>query len=141
MPFSIDPQPEENELECARCGAHFFYELTRCPECGVNIYEPDEEKDDEFADRSKQGNGLVSRIRNIFRRVFGKPYSAEDIFGDALNQAMLYDDLLQKVGGDHLVIERLVDFEKQQKPNGTRMVWLQNAIRRWERDNRIERHL
>jgi hypothetical protein len=141
MPFSIDPQPEENELECARCGAHFFYELTRCPECGVNIYEPDEEKDDEFADRSKQGNGLVSRIRNIFRRVFGKPYSAEEIFGDALNQAMLYDDLLQKVGGDHLVIERLVDFEKQQKPNGTRMVWLQNAIRRWERDNRIERHL
>ena len=46
MPTSIDPQPAEDELECARCGAYFYYELTRCPNCGVNIYEPEDEEDD-----------------------------------------------------------------------------------------------
>ena len=42
MPTSLDPLPGENEIECARCGAVFFYELTRCPNCGVNLYEPDD---------------------------------------------------------------------------------------------------
>jgi hypothetical protein len=34
-----------NDLECPHCGATFHYELTRCPNCGVNIYFPDEEED------------------------------------------------------------------------------------------------
>ena len=42
MPTSLDPLPGENEIECARCGAVFFYELMRCPNCGVNLYEPDD---------------------------------------------------------------------------------------------------
>jgi hypothetical protein len=46
MPTSIDPQPEEDELECARCGAHFYYGLTRCPNCGVNLYEPEDENEE-----------------------------------------------------------------------------------------------
>ena len=41
MPTSLDPLPGENEIECANCGAIFFYELTRCPKCGVNLYEPE----------------------------------------------------------------------------------------------------
>jgi hypothetical protein len=45
MPISITPPPGEDELECAQCGAYFYYELTRCPNCGVNIYEPDPEDD------------------------------------------------------------------------------------------------
>ena len=39
----------DNELECPHCGAKFHYELTRCPNCGINIYFPDEEEDDEFS--------------------------------------------------------------------------------------------
>ena len=32
MPTSIDPQPGENEFECARCGAYFHYELNSLPQ-------------------------------------------------------------------------------------------------------------
>jgi hypothetical protein len=28
----------DNEIECPRCGASVYYELTRCPECGLNFY-------------------------------------------------------------------------------------------------------
>jgi hypothetical protein len=49
MPTSITPPPADDEVECARCGAYFYYELTRCPNCGVNVYEPDPE-DDEYWD-------------------------------------------------------------------------------------------
>lgn len=133
MPTSIDPQPKEDETECARCGAYFFYELTRCPECGVNIYEPDEENEYE---RNSSGekytqNNIYEKVKDFIQRVLGKPYSADDVFGDGLNQAILYNDILQKVSGDHTIVERLVEFEKKQKPGGNRMIWLQNAIERW----------
>lgn len=134
MPFSIASQPEENEIECARCGAYFDYELTRCPECGVNIYEPDEEYEIE----TKQ-NKFLSGIKNLFRKIFKKPYSAEEIFGDSLTQANLYANLLRKVGGDENVLERLVNLEKENLPNGNRKLWLKNAISRWERDNRTHK--
>lgn len=49
MPTSITPPPADDEIECARCGAYFHHELTRCPNCGVNVYEPDPE-DDEYLD-------------------------------------------------------------------------------------------
>ena len=35
-------ESEYNETECARCGGVFHITLTRCPHCGVNIYEPDD---------------------------------------------------------------------------------------------------
>jgi len=38
-----------NDLECPHCGATFHYELTRCPSCGVNIYNPEDEEDGEFS--------------------------------------------------------------------------------------------
>jgi len=38
-----------NDLECPHCGATFHYELTRCPNCGVNIYFPEDEEDGEFS--------------------------------------------------------------------------------------------
>jgi len=38
-----------NELECPHCGATFHYELTRCPNCGVNIYFPEDEEDGEYS--------------------------------------------------------------------------------------------
>ncbi len=42
MPISIDPLPADDEIECGRCGAIIFHELTRCPKCGVNLYEPND---------------------------------------------------------------------------------------------------
>lgn len=35
----------DNEIECARCGEIFSINLTRCPNCGVNLYEPDDGTD------------------------------------------------------------------------------------------------
>jgi hypothetical protein len=40
------------------------------------------------------------------------------------------------VGGDRSAAERLIDYEKRQSPDATRLTCLQNAIQRWERENR-----
>jgi hypothetical protein len=140
MPFSLDPQPKEDEIECGRCGALIYYGLTRCPECGVNLYEPEEEVDEDVAqERGREHSprkAIFSRLEAFFRRLTRRPYSAEEVFGDALDQASLYGELLRKVGGDHQVTERLIQFEQTQSPDGNRYLWIQNAIRRWERDNR-----
>jgi hypothetical protein len=53
-----------------------------------------------------------------------------------MKEASLFDDLLRKVGGDRSVVERLIEYERQQKPNATRLTCLQNAIGRWENENR-----
>ena len=49
-----------NELECPHCGATFHYELTRCPNCGVNIYFPEDEEEGEF---SKALSSFVDAFR------------------------------------------------------------------------------
>jgi predicted nucleic acid-binding Zn-ribbon protein len=137
MPTSIDPPPADDEIECARCGAHFYYELTRCPNCGVNLYEPDDEPDRERPQKSlPRQSGLLAWLDGFFRQITRRPYPADELFGAAINQAELFNNLLRKVGGDRSTVERLVDFERQQSPKGNRMVWLENAVRRWEKDNR-----
>lgn len=138
MPTSIDPPLADDEIECARCGAHFYYELTRCPECGVNLYEPEDEIDPQ---RSSSGSpsgsqGIRARLDGFFHRLTNKPYAADELFGTAINQAELFNNLLRKVGGDRSAAERLIAFEQQQTPRGNRITWLKNAIRRWEQDNR-----
>jgi hypothetical protein len=129
MPTSIDPQPAENEFECANCGGYFYYELTRCPHCGINIYPP---KEDTVGPASQKS--LFGRIRDAFHRLFNRPYSAEDVFGDALDASILYNDLLQKVGGDHSVVKRLIEFEQNRAPGSTRKAQLQSAIIHWQSD-------
>jgi predicted nucleic acid-binding Zn-ribbon protein len=140
MPTSIDPPPADDELECGRCGAHFYYELTRCPNCGVNIYEPDENSDQNYSTSSrapgKPRKGLGARLDGFIRRFTKKPYAVDELFGASINQAELFDNLLVKVGGDREKVERLIEFERQQYPQGNRLVWLKDAIQRWERDNR-----
>ncbi|NIS80863.1 MAG: hypothetical protein GTO14_11785 [Anaerolineales bacterium] len=140
MPISIDPQPRENEVECARCGAYFYYELTRCPNCGVNIYEPDDDADED-GDRLIESppahrEGVLATITGFARRLFGKSDLAEELFATSEDQTVLYNDLLQKVGGDHATVERLITFESKRVPDGNRTEWLRQAIWRWERDNR-----
>ncbi len=135
MPTSIDPPLADDEIECARCGARIHIESTRCPNCGVNLYEPD----DEETSRPGPGpsrKGVGARLEDLFRRAFHKPYAADELFGAAINQAELFNDLLRKVGGDRAAAERLIEFEKQQNPTGIRTTWLASAIQRWERDNR-----
>ena len=65
-----------------------------------------------------------------------KPYPADELFGAALNQAELFNNLLLKAGGDRPTAERMVEYERSLLPRANRLVWLQNAIRRWEKDNR-----
>jgi hypothetical protein len=131
MPISLDPQPAENEIECGRCGAYFHYELTRCPNCGVNIYEP--EADQELSRAPTRRENWFSAL---IRRLTKKPHPADELFGAAIDQAGLFNNLLAKVGGDRAAAERLVEFERQKNPQGNRIVWLNQAIQRWERDNR-----
>jgi hypothetical protein len=140
MPMSIDPSPAEDEVECGRCGAHIYYELTRCPKCGVNLYEPDDETDQDhpqkpFSVNSSQ-RGIFATLDGFFRRLTKRPYPVDELFGTAINQAELFDNLMLKVGGDRHTVERLIDFERQKLPRGNRIIWLENAIRRWEQDNR-----
>jgi hypothetical protein len=140
MPFSLDPQPQEDEIECGNCGALIYYGLTRCTECGINLYEPEAdaegEAEDGLWDDSLPRRGFLTRLVDLFRELTGRPFSAEEVFGDSLDQATLYGELLRKVGGDPEVVERLIQFERKQTPDGSRFQWIQNAIRRWDRDNR-----
>jgi hypothetical protein len=85
---------------------------------------------------SKSQNGIGARLDGFIRRFTKKPYAVDELFGASINQAELFNDLLIKVGGDHEKVERLINFERKQFPQGNRMLWLNNAIQRWERDNR-----
>jgi hypothetical protein len=136
MPSSIDPPLRDDELECGHCGTHFYYELTRCPNCGVNIYEPEDESDP-ASDRSSGQYNLAARIDGFIRRFTRKPYPVEELFGASIDQAELFENLRMKVGGDRDQVERLVEFERHQHPQGNRLSWLTSAIQRWERDNRV----
>ena len=75
-------------------------------------------------------------IESVLRRLRGEPDAAEELFTGAMREAILFDDLLRKVGGDRSVVERLIDFERKKKPDATRLTCLQNAISRWENENR-----
>ncbi len=138
MPFSLDPQPAENEIECANCGALIPDDVGRCPNCGINLYEPEHEP--ELIRRQPPKTRRASRLDKLLeplKRLLGKPSPAEELFGAFLRQQSgLYNDLLLKVGGDPQAVERLVEFERQLLPRATRTEWLRNAIARWERDNR-----
>jgi len=141
MPISIDPPPADDELECGRCGAHFHYELTRCPNCGVSVFgsEADEDTPDRVLPsvRARRRDGLGARATAFLRRLTRQPDPADELFGAAVDQAQLFDALLSKVAGDRAAAERLVDYERSVAPAGNRLAWIGAAIHRWERDNRV----
>lgn len=139
MPNRFEPPPDDSEIECARCGARFYYELTRCPNCGVDLYEPEDDDEIETEGNSPFGTDrsrIGARLNDLIHRITKKPYAVDQLFGASINQADLFDALLAKVGGDLAKAERLIEFERQRSPQGNRMIWLRNAIGRWERDNR-----
>ena len=134
MPISLTPPPKDDEVECGNCGAYIYHGLVKCPSCGVYLDEPNEpaEAHPKFQPKSK----LTLMIESLMRKLRGEPHIAEDLFSGILRQKELFDDLLRKVGGDASVVERLIEYEKQLKPGATRLSCLQNAIQRWEQENR-----
>jgi len=135
MPTSLTPPPKDDETECGNCGAYIYHGLMKCPNCGVYLVDPvDTEAEERPKFHSKSKFALV--IESVMRKIRGEPHPAEELFTGALREAAMFDDLLRKVGGDRSVVERLIEFERKQKPNATRLTCLQKAIHRWEQENR-----
>lgn len=134
MPTSIDPLPKDDEVECGNCGAYIYYDLVTCPNCGIYLIEPpDTEAEERPSLRPK--NRFALWIESVWWKIRGEPHIAEELFVGAMKEASLFDDLLHKVGGDRSTAERLIAYEQAQSPGAPRVVNLQNAIRRWEKDN------
>ena len=135
MPTSLTPPPADDETECGNCGAYVYQGLLKCPNCGVYLIDPvDTEPEKRPSVRPKSKLSLA--IESLVRKLRGEPHVAEELFTGAMKEAVLFDDLLRKVGGDRSVVERLIEYERGQKPGATRLTCLQNAIRRWEQENR-----
>lgn len=49
---------------------------------------------------------------------------------------LLYQDLLRKVRFNGSIADRLIEYERKQDPQASRLKLIQNAIERWERDSR-----
>jgi hypothetical protein len=86
--------------------------------------------------RYKPKSRLSLKIDSLVRRLRGEKHPAEELFTGAMQEAVLFDDLLRKVGGDRSVVERLIEYERRQSPGATRLTCLQNAVQRWEQENR-----
>ena len=135
MPTSLTPPPADDETECGNCGAYVYQGLLKCPSCGVYLVDPiDTEPEKRPSVRPRTKFSLA--IESVMRKLRGKPHVAEELFTGAMREAVLFDDLLRKVGGDRSVVERLIEYERGQKPDANRMTCLQNAIQRWEQENR-----
>ena len=135
MPTSLTPPPAEDETECGNCGAYIYAGLVKCPNCGVYLLDPidtEPEKRPRFRSKSK----LALKVESLMRKLRKEPHPAEELFTGALQEAVLFDDLLRKVGGDRATVERLIEYERQRRPNATRLTCLQNAVGRWEQENR-----
>lgn len=135
MPTSITPPPADDETECGNCGAYIYAGSLKCPNCGVYLIEPGEPEPQPPA-RHRPKSRLALKIESLMRRLRGERQPAEDLFSGAMREALLFDDLLRKVGGDRSVVARLIEYERRQSPGATRLTCLENAIRRWEQENR-----
>jgi hypothetical protein len=100
----------------------------------VYLVQPNEPEQERPTFRPK--NKFTLAVESVLRKIRGEAHPAEELFTGALREASLFDDLLRKVGGDRSVVERLIEYERGQKPDATRLTCLQNAIRRWELENR-----
>ena len=134
MPTSVTPPPQDDETECGNCGVYIYHGLLKCPNCGVYLVDP-VETEAEKRSKFKPKNKLTLLVESLMRKIRGEPHPAEELFTGALREAALFNDLLRKVGGDRATAERLIGYEKQHKPNATRLSHIQRAIERWEQEN------
>jgi hypothetical protein len=100
------------------------------------VYLIDPPEPEELRQRARPRNRLSLKIESLVRRLRRKPHVAEELFTGAMEEAILFVDLLRKVGGDRSAAERLVEYERQKKPGATRLACLRNAVSRWEQENR-----
>ena len=135
MPTSLTPPPGDDETECGNCGAYVYQGLMKCPNCGVYLVDPIDTEPEERP-RVRPKSKLSLAIEAAMRKIRGESHIAEELFTGAMREAVLFDDLLRKVGGDRSTVERLIEYERGQNPNATRLTCLQNAVRRWEQENR-----
>ena len=135
MPTRLTPPPGDDETECGNCGAYVYHGLVKCPNCGVYLADPIDTEPEERPNLRPK-NRLSLAIESVLRKIRGEPHIAEELFTGAMKEAVLFDDLLRKVGGDRSVVERLIEYERAQNPNAPRLTCLQNAIQRWEKENR-----
>ena len=135
MPTSLTPPPADDETECGNCGAYVYQGLLKCPGCGVYLLDP-VDTDPEHRPSLRPKNRLSLMIESLLRKMRRKPHVAEELFSGAMQEAVLFNDLLLKAGGDRSVVERLIEYERGQHPSATRLTCLQNAIQRWEQENR-----
>jgi hypothetical protein len=136
MPTSLTPPPKDNETECGNCGAYIYHDLVKCPNCGAYLINPFPNIDLNEKPPPRPKNKFALWVESVVRKLRREPHVAEELFSGALREASLFDDLLRKVGGDRSTVERLIEYEKQQKPSATRLTCLQHAIQRWEQENR-----
>jgi hypothetical protein len=135
MPTSLIPPPKDDETECGNCGVYVYQGLLKCPNCGVYLLDPvDTEPKERPSIRPKSKLSLA--IEAVMRKFRREPHPAEELFTGAMREAVFFDDLLRKVSGDRSAVERLIEYERGQNPKATRLTWLQNAIQRWEKENR-----
>lgn len=62
--------------------------------------------------------------------------TVETFFVVPQTEENLYQDLFIKVGYDHNIAKRLIEYERQRAPQAKRAELIRNAIQRLERDNR-----
>jgi hypothetical protein len=136
MPTSLTPPPKDDETECGNCGAYIYHDLLKCPNCGAYLINPFPQIDLNEQPPPRPKNKLALWFESVARKIRGEPHYAEELFTGALREATLFDDLLRKAGGDRSVVERLIEYERGQRPGATRLTCLQNAIHRWEQENR-----
>jgi hypothetical protein len=134
MPTSLTPPPAEDETECGNCGAYVYEGLLKCPNCGVYLLDPVETEPEERP-RVRPKSKFALAMESLIRKLRREPHIAEELFTGAMREAILFDDLLRKVGGDRSVVERLIEHEHKNRPSATRLTCLQNAIQRWDREN------
>ena len=114
MPTSITPPPADDETECGNCGAYIYAGLVRCPNCGVYLLDPPD-TEPEKRPRYKPKSRLSLKIESLMRKLRREKHPAEELFTGAMREAVLFDDLLRKVGGDRSVVERLIEYERRHR--------------------------
>ena len=73
---------------------------------------------------------LIVAVGYLYYRSQIYPYT------DRAIKKELYEDLLWKAQGDEAMIERWIEYERQRSPESDEIELMEDAIYRWERDNR-----
>ena len=61
-----------------------------------------------------------------------------DLFAPVVESQKRYLQFVAMVGHDRDVAERLIEHERRYAPKANRNILVENAIKRWERDNRVQ---